>query len=183
MALLTSEQGLLGMQCPDFSLMSVDDRSFSRDDFKNAKALLVTFICNHCPYVKAIEDRLIALARTYEHRSVQIVAICSNDANSYPDDSKEQLFDRWTHKNYRFPYLIDEEQNVARAFKAVCTPEFYLFDQDRRLFYHGRLDDSWRDEKKVTSHDLASAIEQLLTGQNPPEPQYPSQGCSIKWRE
>ncbi|OPZ23259.1 MAG: thiol-disulfide oxidoreductase [bacterium ADurb.BinA186] len=183
MALLTSEQGLLGMQCPDFSLKSVDDQSFSRDDFKNAQALLITFICNHCPYVKAIEDRLIALARSYEQKSVQLVAICSNDAKTYPEDSKEQLFHRWMQKKYGFPYLVDEEQNVARAFKAVCTPEFYLFDQDRRLFYHGRLDDSWREAQNVKSQDLAQAIEKLISGQNPPEQQYPSQGCSIKWRE
>ncbi|MCA9507606.1 MAG: thioredoxin family protein [Myxococcales bacterium] len=183
MVLLKSAASLLGMSCPDFHLESVDGKNYSRDEFRDAKALLITFICNHCPYVKAIEDRLLALAREFENRSIQVVAICSNNADAYPEDSKEKLLDRWQQKNYTFPYLVDEKQDVARAFSALCTPEFYLFDQKRVLYYHGRLDDSWDDESQVSQRELAHAIEQLLDGKEAPQKQHPSMGCSIKWKE
>ncbi len=182
MPLLTSNSGLLGMPCPDFHLQSVLGEKFSLDSFKKSQALLICFICNHCPYVKAIEDRLIGLSKRYEERSLQVVGICSNDAKNYPDDAKDKLLARWKDKNYGFPYLVDEEQNVARAFSAVCTPEFYLFDADRRLFYHGRLDDSWNDEAKVKKQDLLLAIDALLSNEEAPMPQHPSMGCSMKWR-
>ncbi len=182
MPLLSSHAGLLGMPCPDFKLESVTNQSFQRDDFNDSRALLITFICNHCPYVRAIEDRLIQLSRAFEQKSLSVVAICSNDPISYPDDNKAALLARWQQKNYGFPYLLDEDQDVARAFDAACTPEFYLFDQSRHLFYHGRLDDSWSDESKVAHHELRDAIERLLRGEEAPQKQYPSQGCSIKWR-
>lgn len=182
MALLFSENDLVGMKCPPFKLQSVDDHTYSLGDFKDARVLLVAFICNHCPYVEAIENRLIALAHEFSSQSVQTIAICSNDASGYPDDSKENLYARWQEKKYGFPYLLDQDQSVARSFKAVCTPEFYLFDEHRILYYHGRLDDAWKDEHAVKNRDLADAIQALLSSKAAPAVQHPSQGCSIKWR-
>jgi hypothetical protein len=144
--------------------------------------LAVLFICNHCPYVQAIEDRLIALHREYGERGVQLVGICSNDPTHYPDDSPANLLQRWREKHYGFPYLVDATQDVARAFGAVCTPDIYVYDRDRRLAYHGRLDDNWKDESKVTRRELAEAFDALLTNATPTPEQQPSMGCSIKWR-
>lgn len=179
---LNSQPNLLGLKAPDFCLDSVDDNNYRLEDFKHSEALLVCFICNHCPYVKAIEDRLIAIAQRYDEKSLQVVGICSNDAENYPDDAKDKLLARWKEKHYGFPYLVDENQSVARAFSAVCTPEFYLFDKERTLVYHGRLDDSWNDAAKVKKEELVMAIEALLAEQELPAPQHPSMGCSIKWR-
>ena len=140
------------------------------------------FICNHCPYVKAVEDRLITMARAFEPRGVQFVGVCANDADSYPDDAFDELAARWRERGYGFPYLHDEAQDVARAFGAVCTPDIFVFDRDRRLAYRGRIDDSWKDESRVTRRELADAIEALLAGRQPSREQRPSMGCSIKWR-
>jgi peroxiredoxin len=172
----------LGAPCPDFELPGVDGRSYARDDFASASALVVMFICNHCPYVKAVEDRIIRLAREYGPRGVQVVGVCSNDAETYPDDSFDQLAARWRERGYGFPYLHDEPQDVARAFGAVCTPDIFVYDRDRHLAYRGRIDDSWKDESKVTTRELAGALDALLAGGKPAEKQRPSMGCSIKWR-
>lgn len=176
----------LGAPCPDFRLPAVDGKSYARDDFSGAPVLVVLFICNHCPYVKAVEDRLIHLARTFEPRGVRFVGICSNDAETYPDDAFDKLRDRWREKGYGFPYLHDESQDVARAFDAVCTPDIFVYgsaSDTRRLAYRGRIDDSWKDEAKVTHHELAEALEALCAGQAPSRVQRPSMGCSIKWRQ
>lgn len=141
------------------------------------------FICNHCPYVQAIEDRLIDLQREFAAESVQLVGICSNDAVNYPDDSPANLKKRWQEKGYGFPYLVDEDQSVAKAYGAVCTPDLYVFDETRRLAYHGRLDDSWKEPDKVTRRDLADAIRTLLAGKPVQSEQIPSMGCSIKWKQ
>ena len=172
----------LGAACPDFRLPGVDGKTYGRDDFAAKPILVVMFICNHCPYVKAVEGRLIALAREFEGRGVQLVGICSNDAETYPDDAFDKLAARWREKGYGFPYLHDEPQDVARAFGAVCTPDIFVYDKDRRLAYRGRLDDSWKDAAKVTRRELAGALEALLGGAAPPADQRPSMGCSIKWR-
>ena len=172
----------LGAACPGFSLPGVDGKTHARDDFAAAPVLCVMFICNHCPYVKAVEDRLIRLARELGPRGVQFVAVCSNDAESYPDDAFDKLRDRWRDKAYGFPYLHDESQDVARAFGAVCTPDIFVYGRGRNLAYRGRIDDSWKDESKVTRRELAEALEALLAGQPVPEPQRPSMGCSIKWK-
>ncbi len=178
--------GELGAPCPDFRLPAVEGRVFARDDFAGSKVLVVLFICNHCPYVQAVEDRIIGLAREYGPRGVQLVGICSNDAQTYPDDGFEPLAARWREKAYGFPYLHDESQAVARAFDAVCTPDIFVYDSNgagaRRLAYRGRIDDSWKDESKVTTRELAAALEALLAGRRPAEEQRPSMGCSIKWR-
>ena len=182
MALTESRDLPLGTPCPDFLLPSVDGKTFARDDFRDAKALVVMFICNHCPYVQAVEDRIIQLHRDYASRGVQLVGICSNDPTDYPDDRPERLLSRWREKRYGFPYLIDEPQDVARTFHAVCTPDIFVYDRDRRLAYRGRIDDSWKDESKVTRRELATALDALLEGGKPGVAQRPSMGCSIKWR-
>lgn len=181
MALTYTPSPDIGKPCPDFKLPAVDGKEYCLDDFKDKKALLVMFICNHCPYVKAIEDRIISLAHSFKNQSVQLIAICSNESSKYKEDSFEGLKARWLEKNYPFPYLHDEMQTVAKKFDAVCTPDFFLFDQNRKLFYRGRLDDSWKDSQQVKREDLKNAIEAILSQQKPPEQQIPSMGCSIKW--
>jgi len=183
MALTENRDVPLGTSCPDFRLPRVDGGHFGLADAAPAQVLVVAFICNHCPYVQAIEDRLVALARAYEGRGVQLVGICSNDPTDYPDDRPERLLARWRDKGYGFPYLLDASQQVARAFDAVCTPDLYVYDAERRLAYHGRLDDSWKDEDAVTRRDLALAVDALLAGRRPEPRQVPSMGCSIKWRK
>jgi peroxiredoxin len=172
----------LGAACPDFRLPAVDGRTYARDDFGPSRVLVVMFICNHCPYVKAVEDRIIHLAREYGPRGVQLVGICSNDAATYPDDAFDKLAARWRERSYGFPYLHDEPQTVARAFGAVCTPDIFVYDAARRLAYRGRIDDSWKDEGKVTKRELAAALDALLAGEKPAAQQRPSMGCSIKWK-
>jgi hypothetical protein len=141
------------------------------------------FICNHCPYVKAIEDRLITLAREIKSFGGQVVGICSNDGVNYPEDSFANLKKRWTEKSYGFPYLHDETQSVAKSFGAVCTPDFFVFNKDRKLRYRGRLDDSWKEPQKVTRQELLLATKSIAqTGElSISFDQTPSMGCSIKW--
>ena len=172
----------LGAACPDFRLPGVDGKTYARDDFAAKPVLLVMFICNHCPYVKAVEDRLLRLARELEPRGVQFVAVCSNDSETYPDDAFDKLAARWRDKGYGFPYLHDDSQDAARAFGAVCTPDIFVYDQARRLVYRGRIDDSWKDESKVTRRELAAALQALVDGGPVAKEQRPSMGCSIKWR-
>jgi len=179
--LLSSKKTDASFPCPDFSLSSVDDKQYSLKSFSKSKSLLAAFICNHCPYVRAIEDRLIQLSKAFEKKDLSVVGICSNDPDNYPEDSKEQLFKRWQKKHYNFPYLLDHSQSVAKAFDAICTPDFFLFGPDRKLFYRGRLDDNWQDEARVKSRDLALAIKGLLANEAAPKVQKPSIGCSIKW--
>lgn len=183
---LYTPEPAIGTPCPDFNLPSTSGGNISRDNqAKGAQAFLVMFICNHCPYVKAIESRLISLHEMFANRKnpdgsalVSIVAISSNDTEKYGDDS----FEKMKLKNYPFPYLFDESQDVAMEFGAVCTPDFFLYDGQKRLAYRGRLDDSWQDESKITTRDLAGAIESLLQGMNPNRDQKPSMGCSLKWK-
>jgi peroxiredoxin len=172
----------LGSKCPKFSLPSVDGKQYSLGDFASSKGLLIAFICNHCPYVKAVEDRLIALARAFPKDQLQMVGICSNDADSYPEDAPAELLRRWQAKNYGFPYLVDEAQEVARAFDAACTPDLYLYDEKRTLYYHGRIDDNWKDPSAVTKEELKEAIKALVRGDPAPMPQLNTIGCSIKWK-
>ena len=181
MALVHTPAAQIGSPCPPFKLTSVDDIKYSLNSFRDHKALVVMFICNHCPYVKAIEDRLLALAREFAKKPVHFVAICSNDGENYPEDSKENLLKRFKEKKYPFPYLHDVTQKIARDFGAVCTPDFFVYDENNKLAYRGRLDDSWKDESKVTQHDLKDAITNLVSGRAPSATQNSSMGCSIKW--
>lgn len=182
MVLLNSAAVDLGMPAPDFFLKSVDGKIFSLRSFPDAEALVVLFLCNHCPYVQAVEDRILQLGRDYLPKGVQLLGICSNDPTDYPDDAPNRLLLRWKEKEYGFPYLIDESQEVAKAYGAVCTPEIYVFDRERKLAYHGRIDDNWQDPSKVSRRDLREALDALLAGKRPAAEQKPSLGCSIKWK-
>lgn len=181
MALTYTPQNNLGTGLPVFNLPSVDGKNYSSSDFKG-RALLVMFICNHCPYVQAVEGRLIRLAREYVGQGLDTVAICSNDAAEYPEDAPAELLKTWRQKNYGFPYLLDADQRVARNFGAVCTPDIYLYDAARRLVYRGRLDDSWKNEKLVRRQELQEAVQAILAGKTVNSEQNPSMGCSIKWK-
>ena len=183
MALLYSDKTQLGMTAPEFILPSVDGKRYRLSDFSSKEVLVIFFICNHCPYVQAIEDRILALWRDLSSQSVQFIGICSNDSTDYPDDAPERLWKRWEEKAYGFPYLVDAVQDVAKAFGAVCTPDIFVFDSQRKLAYRGQLDNNWKYPEQVTRQDLREAIEQLLAGKFPARKQTPSMGCSIKWRK
>lgn len=172
----------LGTALPDFDLVGVCGEHVSSRALKG-KPLVVVFTCGHCPYVQAVEERLLTLARQYIPKGIQWVGIASNDPSLHPDeDSPEALCRRTREKNYPFPILYDETQEVAKAFGALCTPEFFVYDADHRLYYHGRLDDNWKDAASVRREELREALDALLAGKEPPHPQYPAMGCSIKWR-
>lgn len=173
----------LGSPAPDFSLVNVDGRTVSLSDFDGAPALLVMFICNHCPFVKHIADELARLTDEYQQRGVAVAAINSNDASHYPDDSPERMVQEVEARGYSFPYLYDEDQSVAQAYRAACTPDFFLFDKQRRLVYRGQLDSSRPQSGiPVTGEDLRSALDAVLAGRPVPSTQKPSIGCNIKWR-
>lgn len=179
MALTYTPENELGTICPDFTLPATDAKTYSLKDFANGKPLLVMFICNHCPYVKAIESRLITLAIDLKSLGINTVAISSNDDKKYDEDS----FENMKKKNYPFVYLHDESQAVAKTFGAVCTPDFFAYDGKLSLKYRGRLDDSWKEEAKVTKRELYQAMKLLAENKNLTEKQTPSMGCSIKWKE
>jgi len=174
----------LGTEAPDFALPDVvTGKTVRRDDFRGRKALLVMFICTHCPYVKHIEKGLAALGADYADQPMGIVAISSNDAETYPDDSPEGLKKQAQAVGFRFPYLYDEMQDVARAYKAACTPDLYLFDNDLKLVYRGQFDRSRPgNEVPVTGENLRAAIDDVLAGKSIPTDQRPSIGCNIKWK-
>lgn len=173
----------LGTPAPQFSLLNVDGQAVSLTDFAGSPALLVMFICNHCPYVKHIAPALAKLGREYQQQGVAVVAINSNDATSYPDDGPEPMRREAQNRGYTFPYLCDETQAVAKAYGAACTPDFFLFGADRKLVYRGQLDSSRPGSNiPVTGADLTAAINAVLAGQPVPEQQRASLGCNIKWR-
>lgn len=172
----------LGTPAPDFSLMNVDGQMVSLGDFKGKPALLVMFICNHCPYVKHVADQLAQLGHEYMERGAAIVAISSNDVAAHPADSPEQMVAEAEERGYVFPYLYDETQEVAKAYHAACTPDFFLFDADQKLVYRGQLDSSRPDSGiPVTGADLRAALDAVLAGKKPAEDQKSSLGCNIKW--
>lgn len=181
MALTFTPFAELGEDCPDFKLPAVDGKTYSLKDFSGKPALVVMFICNHCPYVQAIEDRLIQLGQDLAQQNVAVVAICSNDAADHPEDSFANLKKRSEEKHYPFVYLHDESQAVAHKFGAVCTPDYFVYDKNLKLAYRGRLDDSWKDAAKVTKRELFSAVQDLLAGAKVSAEQTASMGCSIKW--
>ena len=183
MALTESKQVALGTGAPEFKLPAVDGKTYALADFADAKVLVVLFICNHCPYVQAVEERILSLAREFAPKGVQLVAICANDPTDYPDDSFANLKKRWREKKYGFPYLVDESQETARAYQAVCTPDIFVYNAQRKLAYRGRIDDNWQDAKKITRHELKEALQTLLAGKAPSADQKPSMGCSIKWKK
>ncbi len=173
----------LGTQAPQFALPDTDGKIISSDDYANAPALLVMFICNHCPYVKHVRAELAQIGRDYQARGVAIVAISANDPEQYPADAPELMRAEKEAAGYTFPYLFDETQNVARAYQAACTPDFFLFDRTRSLVYRGQLDDSRPSlDVPVTGKDLRGALDALLSGAPISPEQRPSIGCGIKWK-
>lgn len=173
----------LGTPAPDFRLPEVTDGStVSLDDFADAPVLLVVFLCRHCPYVIHVQDTFAALVREYQDRGVAVVGIGSNDPEVSPDDTPEGLAQQKREVGFTFPYLFDADQSVATAYRAACTPDFYLFDADRKLAYRGRMDESRPNQGTTpTGEDLRAALDALLEGRQPSDDQYPSMGCSIKW--
>lgn len=173
----------LGAKAPDFALPDPSGRIVRLSDFDGSPALLVIFMCNHCPYVKHIADHLAQFAREYQAKGVAIVGINSNDVQNYPDDSPEKMREEIKLRGYTFPYLYDETQEVAKAYRAACTPDFFLFDKERRLVYRGQYDDSRPSNGlPVTGKDLRAAIDAVLAGQPVSPDQKPSLGCNIKWK-
>ena len=173
----------LGTVSPDFKLPDTNGKLVSNADFADKAALLVMFICNHCPFVKHVRTELAKLGRDYAPRGVGIVAINSNDVKSYPEDSPAKMAEEAREASYVFPYLFDESQTVAQAYRAACTPDFFLFDKSRKLVYRGQLDDSRPGNGiPVTGKDLRAALDGLFGGKSVAAEQKPSLGCNIKWK-
>ena len=173
----------LGTAASDFKLMNVDGQQVGLHDFDGKPALLVIFMCNHCPFVKHVADELTRLAMDYMPKGVAVVGINSNDAAAYPQDSPEQMVHEAEQRGYPFPYLYDETQEVAKAYGAACTPDFFLYDKSRKLVYRGQLDASRPGNGlPVTGADLRAAIDAVLAGQPVADDQRPSLGCNIKWK-
>jgi peroxiredoxin len=174
----------LGTPAPDFTLPSVTTgENVSLADFATAPALLVAFLSNHCPYVRHVESAFADFAASYESRGLAVVGISANDIVNYPEDAPERLVDQIKRAGFTFPYLYDESQTVAGAYRAACTPDFFLYGAQRRLAYRGQFDDSRpKSTVEVTGDSLRVAVEAVLKGEAVPEPHYPSIGCSIKWR-
>ena len=184
MVLLNSENISLGSPAPELNLPNVlDGKTYNLLSFDDKKILVIMFICVHCPYVQAVEDRIIQLRKDYEDKSVQLVGICANDPTDYPDDKPANLKKHALDKNYGFPYLVDATQLVARSYGAVCTPDIYVYGPDRKLAYHGRIDDNWKEPAKVTRQELREALDAMLLGKKHSLEQFPTMGCSIKWKK
>ena len=171
----------IGERAPEFSLPGIDGKEHSLSEFEEKKVLAVIFTCNHCPYAKAYEARFVQLQEDFKEQGVQLVAINANDENNYPEDSFDKMVDRANERGFNFPYLRDQDQSVASAFDAACTPEVFLFDEHRFLRYHGKVDDSWDDPASVEHNYLKDAIEALLGGKGIEGSEQPAIGCSIKW--
>lgn len=171
----------IGESAPDFSLPGVDGKTYTLADFADSRILVLAFTCNHCPYVVNSEDRIIAFANDYAPQNVGFVAINSNSVNTYADDSFEYMVQRAKDKNFPFPYLRDESQDVARAYGALRTPHFYVFDSRRQLRYTGRMDDNPRNPGQETTRELRDAVEALLEGHLPEVALTNPIGCNVKW--
>jgi peroxiredoxin len=185
MVLTPSNMLPLGTKAPDFKLWDViSDKELSLNELKSDIATVIMFICNHCPYVKHVQKGLVELANDYIPKGISFIAICSNDIENYPDDSPENMKAVAKRLGYPFPYLFDESQEIARAYDATCTPDFYIFDKDLRCVYRGQMDDSRPgNEKPVTGKDVRDALDNILSENPVTEEQYPSIGCNIKWKQ
>ena len=193
MALTESTMMALQSAAPDFTLPSTDGGSVSLSDFSDAKGLAVFFICNHCPYVIHIAPALAKIAKEYQAKGIAFVAISSNDTEGYPADSFDMMKVEKENQGYSFPYLWDEDQSVAKAYSAACTPDIYVFDADKKLAYRGQFDDTrphrissgnYDSEKTpATGKDLCEALDLIVEGKPVPENQIPSMGCNIKWKD
>jgi hypothetical protein len=183
MALLQSILIPLGTQMPGFKLYDPYGNSYKGSDLYGMRGLVVGFFCNHCPYALAVWPRFIRLARYAKSMDINTVAINPNIHPDYPEDAPEKMIEKIKEWHIDFPYLVDETQETARAFKAQCTPDIFLFDDEHKLIYHGRIDDNWQDEHRVTREELKEALNNYVAGQPIASDQKPSMGCSIKWRD
>ncbi len=175
----------LGTQAPDFSLPdTVSGQVINLDDYQSDKATVIMFICNHCPYVLHIKDELANVAKDYQLRDVAFIAISSNDIEQYPADAPDKMKEFADEVGFTFPYLYDETQEVAQAYSAACTPDFFVFDGDLKCVYRGQFDDARpRNSVPITGQDLRAALDAVLAGEKPVADQKPSMGCSIKWKK
>ena len=185
MAAVSSTMLALGTHAPEFVLPdTISGKELSLESLRSDLATVIMFICNHCPYVKHVNKELVRLANDYQSQGVAFVAISSNDVEAYPADSPERMKEVATELGYPFPYLYDEDQSVARAYQAACTPDFYVFDGPMKLAYRGQLDGSRpRNDVPLTGEDVRAALDAILAGDPVPEEQRPSIGCNIKWKE
>ncbi|MFY0689547.1 MAG: thioredoxin family protein [Cyclobacteriaceae bacterium] len=183
MALTPSNMIQLGTKAPEFNLHDVvSDQIKKLSDVSGPRGTMIMFICNHCPYVVHIEKEIAAIARDYKAKEIGFVAISSNDVNHYPEDSPEHMLEQVNRSGFDFPYFYDESQEVAKAYDAACTPDFYLFDQAMKLVYRGRIDESRpKSDIPVTGKDMREALDLLIEGRPQMQVQYPSMGCNIKW--
>lgn len=184
MALTKSTMLSLGSPAPEFSLPDVvSGKNISLDDFSAVKGYLIVFMCQHCPYVKHQEEEIAKIAKDYAHKGIATIAISANDINTHPGDAPEELRKQAERLEFDFPYLFDETQEVAKAYTAACTPDFFLFDKDKKLVYRGQMDDSRPgNDIPVTGNDLRGAVENFLAGKDISKDQKPSMGCNIKWK-
>lgn len=184
MALTPSNMMPLGTAAPDFTLLdTISGKKMTLSELKSDTGTVVMFICNHCPYVIHIETALVDFAKSYQAKGINFIAISSNDVDNYPDDSPEKMQHNAERLGFTFPYLYDESQEVAKAYDAACTPDFYIFDSDLKCVYRGQFDDSRPgNDATVDGASLGTALDALLAGQPIPEEQKPSMGCNIKWR-
>ncbi len=173
----------LGTAAPDFSLLDINGKTVSLSDLRGKKGLVVVFMCNHCPYVKHIAPQLVRVVEDYADQGIAFVGISSNDAEAYPDDSPEAMKQEAAKQGYTFPYLHDADQSVAKAYRAACTPDFFIFDANQQLVYRGQMDDSRpKTDRPLTGKDLREALNCLVEGKPINAQQKPSIGCNIKWR-
>jgi peroxiredoxin len=176
----------IGDLLPEFTLKNIDGKFYSSKEFStenNVEALIIIFSCNHCPYVKAYEDRIISIQKDYYDRGVRVIAINSNDEVNYPEDSFSEMIKRSNEKNFNFLYLRDETQAIAKAFGATHTPEVFLFNNEQKLVYHGKIDDNWQNPQDVKINYLRNALEECLSGKEVQFPETYSIGCTIKWKK
>jgi peroxiredoxin len=174
----------LGTQAPDFSLLNVDGRVVKLSDFHGRRAMVVIFMCNHCPYVKHVAPELVRISNEYMTKDVGFVGISSNDANAYPEDGPESMKQEAAEQGYRFPYLYDADQSTAMMYRAACTPDIFVFDANMRLVYRGQLDESRpKNDRPLTGADLRKALDAILSGAPVSSDQRPSIGCNIKWKQ
>jgi peroxiredoxin len=184
MTVTASKMISLGTSASDFSLPDTEGNIVSLNDFKQAPALLVVFMCNHCPFVKHILNSFVELAKDYQEKGVAVVAISSNDAKGFPEDSPEMMAQKAKEAGFTFPFLYDETQEVAKAYQATCTPDFFLYNKERKLVYRGQMDDSRPGNNvPITGSDLRAALEAVLKGKKVLAKQKPSMGCNIKWKK
>lgn len=180
--LLESTKSEINSKIIGFSLKGVDGKIHNISDYKDKSVLVIIFMCNHCPYVKAVIARFISFQKKYSERDVTLIGINPNATDSYPEDSYENMILFAKEHTLNFPYLIDETQETAKKYDAVCTPDIYVYNKERILKYRGRFDDNWKDKPAVNSRDLERAVELILGGKDVDFKQIPSMGCSIKWK-